>query len=96
MQKLATAYPQAVHYPLRSFIAETDLLLYMYQSHKSRVGDSSEVPMVDVNFNENCLESLQMCVGRARELLHQMHNSHPNLIATIELMMKYVIVQIFT
>lgn len=114
LQKIATTFPQALHYPLRAFIAETELLLFQSQQHKARseaanaangmplhfiikiqhfndIIDVGDVTMsLDVNHNENCMESLQMCLNRARELLHQLHTSHPLLIATIELMMKYV------
>jgi hypothetical protein len=36
LQKIATTFPQALHYPLRAFIAETELLLYQCQTHKNR------------------------------------------------------------
>jgi transformation/transcription domain-associated protein len=98
LQKIAATFPQALHYPLRAFIAEIDLLL-QYQTHKNRgnannseangqnSNSSNDVVMTDLTFNENTVESLQMCVNRARELLHHLHNSHPTLIGTIELMM---------
>eukprot|EP00026_Physarum_polycephalum_P000015 Phypoly_transcript_00015.p1 GENE.Phypoly_transcript_00015~~Phypoly_transcript_00015.p1 ORF type:complete len:3639 (+),score=586.09 Phypoly_transcript_00015:159-11075(+) len=99
LQKIASTFPQALHYPLRAFIAEIDLLL-QYQTHKNRNAASSgnpetpngngpmnDIVMMDMNYSENTMESLQMCVNRARELLHHLHNAHPVLIGPIELMM---------
>jgi hypothetical protein len=44
LQKIASTFPQALHYSLRAFIAEIDLLL-QYQTHKNRGGaNTAEAP----------------------------------------------------
>lgn len=41
LQKISTTYPQALHYPLRAFIAETDLLLFQQNQQQKARADTN-------------------------------------------------------